>query len=218
MCITGRNAEGLHTAVDELGGPDVALAVAGSADDAQHQQAAVDATVGGFGGLDVLVNNTGINPAFGSMLEVDTSAMRKMIDVNVIAALSWLRTALAAGLDRRGGAVVNVASVAGLRPARSIGFYGASKAALIHLTMQMAAELAPAVRVNAVAPAVVRTRFAGPLYEGKEDDVVSEYPLRRLGLPADVAAAVAYLASHDASWVNGQVLTVDGGLTLRGGV
>jgi 3-oxoacyl-[acyl-carrier protein] reductase len=108
--------------------------------------------------------------------------------------------------------------VAGLRPAQGIGAYGASKAALLHATQQLAVELAPDVRINAVAPAVVRTRFGGPLFEGKEADVASRYPLARLGEPADVAAAVAYLASDDAAWITGLVLTVDGGLTLTGGV
>jgi len=218
VCITGRKPDGLAAAVEQLGGPEVARSVPGYADDPEHQHEAIQATLDGFGRLDVLVNNTGINPAFGPMLAVDPGAMRKMLEVNVIAALSWITKALAAGLDRDGGTVVNVASVAGLRPARDIGFYGSSKAALMHLTQQLATELAPTVRVNAVAPAVVRTRFAGPLFEDREDEVVSEYPLHRLGLPEDVAAAVAYLASDDASWVTGQVLTVDGGLTLNGGV
>jgi len=105
-----------------------------------------------------------------------------------------------------------------MRPAQGIGFYGASKAALLHLTKQLAMELAPDVRVNAVAPAVVRTRFGGPLFDGKESEVASRYPLGRLGDPADVAAAVAYLASDDAGWITGHVLTVDGGLTLTGGI
>jgi NAD(P)-dependent dehydrogenase (short-subunit alcohol dehydrogenase family) len=86
------------------------------------------------------------------------------------------------------------------------------------VTQQLAAELSPRVRVNAVAPAVVRTRFAGPLYEGREDEVSAQYPLRRLGQPEDVAGAVCYLASPDAAWVTGHTLVVDGGLTLGGGV
>src|SRR5690606_25732747 len=117
-----------------------------------------------------------------------------------------------------GGAVVNVASVAGLRPATGIGMYGASKAALIHLTQQLAVELAPAVRVNAVAPAVVKTRFATALYEGREAEVAAAYPLKRLGVPGDVAGAVAYLASDEAAWVTGQTIVVDGGMTCTGGV
>jgi 3-oxoacyl-[acyl-carrier protein] reductase len=171
-----------------------------------------------YGRLDVLVNNTGINPSYGPLLELDPVAARKTLDVNVVAALSWVRVAHRAYLGEHGGAVVNVASVAGLRPAVGIGFYGVSKAALIQLTAQLAVELAPAVRVNAVAPAVVKTRFATALFEGREDEVSRAYPLARLGIPEDVAATVAYLASDDAAWVTGQTIVVDGGLTLAGGV
>lgn len=218
VCITGRNADTLAEAVDRLGGTGRALSIAGAADDAEHQDKAIRAVTGEFGGLDVLVNNTGINPAHGPLFEMTPSAMRRVLEVNVLAALSWVRKAYEVSFAERGGAVVNVASLAGLRPARGIGFYGASKAALIHLTQQLATELAPTVRVNAVAPAVVKTRFAGPLFEGKEDSVAAEYPLARLGEPRDIAAAVAFLGSEDASWVTGHVLTVDGGLALGGGV
>ena len=171
-----------------------------------------------FGSIDVLVNNTGINPIAGPLVDVGLDAARKVMDVNVIAALSWVQQVHRAWMAQHGGCVVNVASVAGLRPADQIGFYGASKAALIHLTQQLALELAPGVRVNAVAPAVVKTKFAALLYEGHEAQVIEGYPLGRLGVPEDVAAAVGYLASDDASWVTGHVLVVDGGLTLTGGV
>jgi NAD(P)-dependent dehydrogenase (short-subunit alcohol dehydrogenase family) len=217
VCITGRNPDPLNQAMEHLGGPSVAMAVAGASDDSDHQWAAVQAVRDRFGGLDVLVNNTGINPLYGPLLESDAGAMRKILEVNLLGSLAWVKQGLTAGLGD-GGAVVNVASVAGLRPARGIGFYGASKAALMHLTQQLALELAPTVRVNAVAPAVVRTPFSGPLFEGKETEVAGLYPLGRLGAPEDVAAAVAYLASDDAAWITGQVLTIDGGLTLTGGI
>ncbi|WP_256842570.1 SDR family oxidoreductase [Ornithinimicrobium cryptoxanthini] len=217
VCVTGRKQEGLDAAVAELGG-DTAMAVAGSADDPEHQDATVAAVLEQFGSLDVLVNNTGINPSYGPLAQADLGALRKILEVNVLAALAWTRKAVAAGLGAPGGAVVNIASVAGLKPAAGIGFYGTSKAALIHLTQQLAAELAPDVRVNAVAPAVVRTRFAGALFEGREAEVAATYPLGRLGAPEDIGAAVAFLASDDASWITGQTLVVDGGLTLSGGI
>jgi NAD(P)-dependent dehydrogenase (short-subunit alcohol dehydrogenase family) len=219
VCITARKPEPLAEAVESLGGEMVAVGVPGRADDAGHRESAMAATVERFGRIDVLVNNTGINPVYGPVAEADAGAAAKVFDVNVIAALSWTEVARHAGLGSRpGAAIINVASVAGLRPAVGIGVYGASKAALIHVTAQLALELAPGIRVNAVAPAVVKTRFATALYEGKEAEVVAGYPLARLGHPDDVAAAVAFLASDDASWITGQTLTLDGGSGLTAGV
>ena len=105
-----------------------------------------------------------------------------------------------------------------MRPAPGIAFYGVTKAALIHLTEELAVELAPRVRVNAVAPAVVKTRFATALYEGREEKVAATYPLGRLGVPEDVAGAVAFLCGPDAAWITGQTVVIDGGVTLTGTV
>ena len=218
VTITARKRPALEAAVEELGGPDHALAVDGSADDAGHQLDTVRRTLETFGRVDVLVNNSGINPAYGPMLDLDSGAARKILEVNLLAVLDWVRLVHRHWMAENGGAVVNVASLAGVRPARGIGFYGSSKAALMHLTSQLALELGPKVRVNAVAPAVVRTRFAAMLYEGREAAVTEDYPLGRLGEPADVAAAAAFLASADAAWVTGQTLILDGGLSLGAGV
>jgi 3-oxoacyl-[acyl-carrier protein] reductase len=219
VVLTARKPEGLAEAVTHLGGAQHAIAVAGRADDPEHQAQTLHTATQAFGGLHVLVNNTGINPAYGTLLDLDESAARKIMDVNVLAALAWTRQAVAAGLGSDGhGAIVNMASVAGLRPAPGIAYYGASKSALIGLTIQLAAELAPSVRVNAVAPAVVKTRFAAALYEDDEAGTAASYPLQRLGEPADVAAAAAFLASEDASWITGQVLVLDGGGALRSGL
>jgi 3-oxoacyl-[acyl-carrier protein] reductase len=219
VVITARKPDGLAAAVGQLGGEAVAVAVAGRGDDPDHQQDAVDTAVRTFGGLDVLVNNTGINPAYGPLTEIDEGVARKIMDVNVLAALAWTRRAVAAGLGReRPGAVVNMASVAGIGPAPGIAYYGVSKAALIGLTVQLAAELSPAVRVNAIAPAVVKTQFARMLFEDDEEKAAAQYPLRRLGVPEDIGAAAAFLASADASWITGQVLVVDGGASVRPGI
>ncbi len=212
VCITARRQPALEEAVAELGGPDHAIFSAGGSDDPEHRQAAVQATLDAFGRLDVLVNNTGINPAYGSLLELEDGLARKMFDVNVLSALGFTRLACQAGLAEHGGAVVNIASVAGLGASPGIGFYGITKAALINLTRQLAVELAPRVRVNAVAPAVVKTKFAEALYAEDEAAAAANYLLGRLGEPADIGAVVAYLASADAAWTTGQTLVVDGGM------
>jgi NAD(P)-dependent dehydrogenase (short-subunit alcohol dehydrogenase family) len=219
VCITARKPDPLAEAVAALGGGDVAIAVAGAADDDQHRAEAIAATVETFGRIDVLVNNTGINPVYGPLTDIEPSAARKIMDVNVLATLEWTRAALAAGLGSQvSGAVVNIASIAGLAPSPGIAFYGVSKSALLGLTVQLAAELAPRVRVNAVAPAIVKTRFATALFEGREDEVAAHYPLGRLGVPEDVGAAVAFLASDDAAWITGQTLVLDGGVMLQPGI
>lgn len=217
VVITARKEEALKEAVAGLG-EDAATFVAGPADDAGHQDEAIATAIERFGRLDFLVNNTGINPVYGPMIEMDLGAAEKIFRVNVVSATSWAQKAYAAALKDGGGAIVNIASVAGLKPAPMIGMYGASKSAVIHVTQELALELAPSIRVNAVAPAVVKTRFAGALYEGREDEVASAYPMKRLGTPEDIASVVAFLLSEDAAWVTGQTITIDGGLTLTGGV
>ncbi|WP_328375355.1 SDR family oxidoreductase [Streptomyces sp. NBC_00440] len=212
VVITARKEASLKEAADALGTPDQVRFVAGSAEQPESRQAAVAAAVSAFGSIDLLVNNTGINPVYGPLIDIDPVAARKIFEVNCLAALDWIRLARQAGMGGRGpGAVVNVSSVAGLRPSTGIGFYGATKAMLSFITSQLAVELAPGIRVNAVAPAVVKTRFATALYEGREEAVAKGYPMGRLGEPGDIAGAVAFLLSGDAAWTTGQTLVVDGG-------
>ncbi|MGW4050412.1 SDR family oxidoreductase [Streptomyces sp. NPDC004779] len=217
VVITGRRADALAEAVAGLGGPDHALGVAGHAADTAHQEEAVTRAIDTFGGADLLVNNTGINPVYGPLMDLDPTVARNVVEVNVLSALSWVQKTYRAWMSGHGGAVVNVASLSGIRPEPGIGMYGASKAMLMHLTKELAVEMSPRVRVNAVAPAVVRTKFAAALYEGREDAVAAEYPLMRLGDPDDIAGVVAFLLSGDAAWMTGRTVVVDGGLAAAGG-
>lgn len=221
VVITARGAEALAEAVEVLGGPTHALAIAGHADRSAHQDEVIEATRATFGRLDYLVNNAGINPSYGPMLDTDTAAARKILEVNVLSAFSWTQKVVRAGLGTPGapgGAVVNVASIAGLGATGLLGWYAVSKAALIHLTAELGYQLGPDVRVNAVAPAVVKTQFAQMLYEGREEKVAQKYPLKRLGVPEDIAGAVSFLLSSDSSWITGQTLVIDGGVSLGGGL
>ncbi|MCW2666975.1 MAG: family oxidoreductase [Frankiales bacterium] len=214
VVVTARKQDELDTVVAALG-ENVAVAARGSADDEAHQAEAVALAVERFGGLHLLVNNAAVNPQYGPLMDADLNAVRKVFEVNVTAILGWTQQAWRAGLSE-GGAVLNVASVGGIRAGSPIGAYNASKAAVIHLTRQLGVELGPRVRVNAIAPAVVKTKFAAALYEGREDEVAAAYPLKRLGVPTDTAKAAAFLLSDDASWITGETLVVDGGVTLGG--
>ena len=219
VVITARKSEALDEAVKALGGPAHALALAGHADDAAHQDEVVAAARDTFGRLDYLVNNAGINPSYGPMLEMEIEVARKILEVNVLSAFGWTQKVVGAGLGTEqepGGAIVNVASIAGLGATGLLGWYAVSKAALIHLTTELGYQLGPDVRVNAVAPGIVKTDFAQALYAGREEKVARRYPLRRLGVPEDISGAVSFLLSGDSSWMTGQTVVLDGGSTLAG--
>jgi NAD(P)-dependent dehydrogenase (short-subunit alcohol dehydrogenase family) len=219
VCVTARKPDELDRAVELLDpdGADLAIAARGSADDAEHQQATVDLVMEQWGRLDLLVNNAAVNPHFGPLVDADLGAVRKIFEVNVIATLAWTQLAWRAWQSDNGGAVLNVASVGGVVPGPFIGAYNASKAALIHLTRQLAQELGPMVRVNGIAPAVVKTDFARALYENDEAGLAARYPLKRLGVPDDTSKLAAFLLSDDASWITGQTVVIDGGITSMGG-
>lgn len=219
VVVTARKPEPLEEAAEELRGlghGGKVLAVAGNAGDAEARRDAVARTVSELGSLDILINNTGINPVYGALMDADLDAIRKIFDVNVVAALGYVQEAYRAWMGEHGGAVVNLASVAGIRSTGVIAAYGASKAALIRLTEELAWQLGPTIRVNAVAPGVVKTKFAAALVAAGEDQASSIYPMKRLGTPEDVAGLVGFLVSDDAAWITGETVRVDGGLLATG--
>ncbi|GAA0927746.1 SDR family oxidoreductase [Streptomyces thermoalcalitolerans] len=217
VCITGRNEDALKEAVAKLGS-DRVIGVAGKAHDEAHQAEAVERVMEAFGRVDYLVNNAGTNPVFGPMADLDLNVARKVFETNVISALGFAQRTWHAWQKDNGGAIVNIASIAGLAASPFVGAYGVSKAAMINLTQQLAHEFAPKVRVNAIAPAVVKTQFARALYEGREAEAAAAYPLGRLGAPSDIGGAAAFLTSAQSDWITGQTLVVDGGIFLNAGV
>ncbi|PVC68591.1 SDR family oxidoreductase [Streptomyces sp. CS081A] len=217
VVITGRGEEALKEAVERLGA-DRAIGVPGKAHDEAHQAAAVEAAMDCFGRVDFLINNAGTNPVFGPIADLDLNVARKVFETNVISALGFAQRTWHAWQKQNGGAIVNIASIAGVSASPFIGAYGMSKAAMVNLTLQLAHEFAPVVRVNAIAPAVVKTKFAQALYEGREAEAAASYPLGRLGVPADIGGAAAFLTSSQSEWITGQTLVVDGGIFLNAGV
>ncbi|MGW6538024.1 SDR family oxidoreductase [Streptomyces sp. NPDC055051] len=217
VVITGRGEDALKEAVERLGA-DRAVGVAGKAHDTAHQAAAVEAAMDAFGRVDHLVNNAGTNPVFGPIADLDLDVARKVFETNVVSALGFAQRTWHAWQKENGGTIVNIASVAGISASPFIGAYGVSKAAMINLTQQLAHEFAPVVRVNAIAPAVVKTKFAQALYEGREAEAAAAYPMGRLGVPEDIGGAAAFLTSEQSGWITGQTLVVDGGIFLNAGV
>lgn len=217
VCITGRNEDALKEAVERLGA-DRAIYVAGKAHDQAHQAAAVERAMEAFGRVDHLVNNAGTNPVYSPIADLDLDVIRKVFETNVVSALGFAQRTWKAWQRENGGTIVNIASLAGMSSSPFIAAYGVSKAAMINLTVQLAQEFAPRVRVNAISPAVVKTKFATALYEGREEEAAAAYPLKRLGVPEDIGGAAAFLTSDQSAWVTGQTLVVDGGILLGAGL
>jgi NAD(P)-dependent dehydrogenase (short-subunit alcohol dehydrogenase family) len=212
VVLTGRNEDTLQKVVTSLG--ERALACPGNAGRPDHIRACIADAQAAFGKVDILVNNAATNAHFGVVTAVDAPRWHKTWDVNVLGPVLWIQEALDQGLRERGGCIVNVASIGGLMVEPHLGIYNATKAALLHLTRTLAYELAPDIRVNAVAPGLVKTDMSKALWTGAEDRLASATPLGRLGRPEDIAAAITFLVSPAASWITGQTLVVDGGALL----
>jgi NAD(P)-dependent dehydrogenase (short-subunit alcohol dehydrogenase family) len=218
VVLTSRKIETLDEVAAEITAqfPDVGvLTHAAHAAEPDQAAAVVEAAMARFGAIDVLVNNAGTNPYFGPLMDIDPVRAEKTVRLNQFGPVLWTQLVYKASMAQRGtGAIVNVASVGGVLTEPGIGYYNATKAAVIHLTRQMAAELAP-VRVNAVAPGIVRTHLARGLWESNEDYLNDKLPLGRIGEPDDIADVITFLAGPASRWMTGQSLVVDGGAQIR---
>ncbi len=215
VVLNARRQEELDEAVAKLrshGGR--ASAVASSVDEDGAPERAAAHCVDEHGSLDILVNNAGTNPQYGPLAEADMKAVRKVWAVNQEAPLRFVQAAWDAWMRDHGGVVLNMASLGGVRVEPKLGAYNVSKAALSHLTRQLAIEMAPTVRVNALAPGVVKTKLSEALWVTGEDAVAARHPMARLAEPDDVAAAALFFASDASSWITGRTLVIDGGLSL----
>src|SRR5947208_5847927 len=166
-----------------------------------------------MGRIDILVNNAGTNPYFGSTLEADLAAWDKTFEVNLRGYFLLTKIVYRAWMAEHGGAVLNIASSGGLRPSLGLGVYDVTKAGVIMLTRQLAREIGGTVRVNCIAPGLFKTRFAEALWGNQEilDRVLASNPMGRIGEPSEITGAAVFLVSDAASYINGQVLVIDGG-------
>jgi NAD(P)-dependent dehydrogenase (short-subunit alcohol dehydrogenase family) len=221
VMISSRKADALQEAAASMAGLDGDVAwYAANVGEPDAAEACVASTVERFGKVDVLVNNAATNPYFGAMMDIDLSRADKTVQVNQRALLTWTQCAWRASMAERGGSVVNLSSVGGLSVEPGIGWYNVTKAAAVHFTRQLAYELGPKVRVNAIAPGLVKTHLSRALWEAAGDAVAARLPSRRIGEPDDIAKVALFLVSDAADWITGQVLVVDGGAMVlpSGGV
>jgi len=205
--ITSRKEENLQAVLKDH--PNLKGFVA-KADDIVAASTTCQSIIEEIGSLDVLINNAGTNPSAGSILEVELSAIQKTWDVNLMGPLIWSREAVKAGLK---DSILNVCSVGGIKPSHFMGAYNVSKAGLIYMTKQLAMELAPEIRVNGIAPAVVKTKLSEMLWADEETSS-NLHALKRLGEPEDISNLIYFLSSEEASWITGEVVTIDGGFLL----
>jgi NAD(P)-dependent dehydrogenase (short-subunit alcohol dehydrogenase family) len=223
VVLVARKAEQLAAAAkelrDEVAGQGEVLHFAGNAGNPDDAQAVVADTVQRLGAVHILVNNAATNPYFGDLKDIDLPRALKTTQVNQFGVVAWTKAVYETSMRESKGAIVNIASVGGYIVDPGIGWYNSTKAAIILMTRQLAQELGPHVRVNAVAPGVISTELAAEVVAVRKEILEKALPMRRLGRVEDVAAAVSFLASDSASWITGQTLLVDGGaLTLPVGV
>ena len=214
VMLTSRKEDALRAAANEMDGETEIFAA--NAGDIEQGQACVDATMKRFGKIDILVNNAATNPYYGDTLGVDSSRFDKTFQVNLKGPLFWSQVVWNASMQKNPGVILNIASVGGLRAEHGLGVYNLTKAAVIHLTSQLACELGK-TRVVGIAPGLVKTLFASVLIENVGDKLAAALPTKRLGEPQDIANLALFLCSDLASWITGETYVIDGGAGVRSG-
>jgi NAD(P)-dependent dehydrogenase (short-subunit alcohol dehydrogenase family) len=217
VVLSSRRQQDLDREAERLNArfPGSAVAIAAHAGREEDLRALVKRTMDEFGRIDILVNNAGTNPYFGLLIDAEPEVWDKTFALNLRGYFLLTQLVHRAWMGEHGGAVLNIASTGGLRPAVGLGVYDITKAGVIMLTRQLARELGGRVRVNCIAPGLFKTRFAEALWtnEAVLERVVQNNPFGRIGSPEEIAGAAVFLLSDAASYVNGQVLVIDGGGT-----
>jgi len=182
----------------------------------EEVEALINGTVKHYGQIDILVCNAAVNPYYGPLLDITDEAFDKIMGANIKSNVWLCKLAMPKMAERGGGSVVIISSIGGLRGSTVIGAYGISKAADFSLARSLAGEWGPKnVRVNCIAPGLVKSDFARALWEDQDNlkRRTATTPLRRIGEPHEIAGAVVYLASDASTFMTGQTIVIDGGVT-----
>ena len=214
VMLSSRKEDSLRAAASEIDGETDVFA--SNTGDLDQGQACIEATMKRFGKIDILINNAATNPYYGQTLGVDSARFDKTFQVNLKGPLFWSQAVWNASMNINPGVILNIASVGGLRAEQGLGVYNLTKAAIIHLTSQLACELGP-TRVVGIAPGLVKTAFASVLVENFGDKLAAALPTGRLGEPQDIANLALFLCSDLASWITGETYVIDGGAGVRSG-
>jgi NAD(P)-dependent dehydrogenase (short-subunit alcohol dehydrogenase family) len=218
VVVSSRRLEAVQGVAGEimaLGG--IALAVQAHVGQPADVQRLVERTLDGFGRVDIVVNNAATNPHFGPVLSADEGQWDKILDTNAKGVFRVCKAAVPAMEAQGGGKIINLVSIAGLRPSPGMGLYSVSKAAVVALTQVLAVELGAAnIQVNAIAPGVIKTRLSQLLWQTPQiaGQILARLPLGRFGEPEDVAGLALFLASPASDYVSGAVFVIDGGLNV----
>ena len=215
VVITGRDEDTLAAARKELG--ESTRAFSGDAANEDRARDCVAFAMSEFGGVDILVNNAAINPQRGPTTSLPLRLFDRTIGTNLRAPLMWAQLVWSSWMEEGGGVILNVSSLGHKNLVPHMGAYNTSKAGLEYLTKVLAAEMGPQVRVNSIAPGLVKTDMSEPAWIGREERWTRHMPMQRLGVPDDVAAAALFLVSDQASWITGETLHVDGGAWVQWG-
>jgi NAD(P)-dependent dehydrogenase (short-subunit alcohol dehydrogenase family) len=222
VVISSRKLENLQPVADEIeaaGGK--ALAIQAHVGRPEDVQALVRRTLEAYDRVDIAVNNAATNPHFGPLLSADEGQWDKILDTNAKGAFRLCKAIVPCMKAEGGGKIINLSSIAGLRPQPGLGVYGISKAAIIMMTQVLALELGPAnIQVNAIAPGVIKTRFSQLLWQTPQisEPLLAHLPLDRFGEPEDVSGLALYLASSASDYVTGGVFLVDGGMSVASAI
>ncbi|MBL8629539.1 MAG: SDR family oxidoreductase [Rhodospirillaceae bacterium] len=215
VCVTGRDPKALNTAVKSIGG--TAMAAVGDAADATHVTATIDAVMARFGRIDILVNNAGGPLHNGPLLSLEPQQMEDTWRFNLLGPHLWAKAVWHKSMSAHGGSIINISSLGGITLQTGMGAYSIAKAALLHMTRIMAAELGPKVRVNAIAPGIIETDATADFVAAGGPNMAAKLPMARFGKSEDIAKACRFLASDDASWITGDTLVIDGGSLVQWG-